>query len=219
MLMGNFDIVVEENNDDNLGNSGEETQENTEEVIVLMHATSNNPVSNTMRFKGFIGTVPVFALIDSGSTHSFVNPAVLHTQKHPVISTNPMIVMVANGERMVTDSKCEALQFSIQGIKFHHDMRILPVKGYDVILGLDWLSKLGPMRIDWHHKWVEFNQGNHIVKLQVVEEGSTLSLCEAIELPTEWKPQSEILVAQIWSCEGQSESSKVVPVELERVLQ
>jgi Reverse transcriptase (RNA-dependent DNA polymerase) len=98
-------------------------------------------------------------------------------------------------------------------------MRILPVKGYDVILGLDWLSKLGPMRIDWHHKWVEFNQGNHIVKLQVVEERSTLSLCEAIELPTEWKPQSEILIAQIWSCEGQSESSKVVPMELESVLQ
>jgi Retroviral aspartyl protease len=148
MLMGNSDIVVEENSVDNLGNGEEVAPKDTEEAIVSIHATSNNLVSNTMRFKGFIGTIPVFALIDSGSTQSFVNPAVLHTQKHSVISTNSMIVMVSNGERMVTDSKCEVLQFFIQGIEFHHDMRILPVKGYDVILGLDWLSKLGPMRID-----------------------------------------------------------------------
>jgi Retroviral aspartyl protease len=111
--------------------------EDTEEAIVSMHATSSKPVYNTMKFKGVIGHVPVSALLDSGSTHSFVNPLVLHENTHQITSTNPMIVMVANGERMVTDSKCEALQFSIQGHDFQHDLRVLPVKGYDVILGLD----------------------------------------------------------------------------------
>jgi Retroviral aspartyl protease len=63
-----------------------------------------------------------------------------------------MIVMVANEDRMVTDSKCIDVHFSIQGHEFEHDLRHLPVKGYDVILGLDWLSKFGPMRVDWHSK-------------------------------------------------------------------
>jgi hypothetical protein len=53
-----------------------------EKAIVSMHATSHNPVHSTIRFKGQIRTVPVFALIDSGSTHIFVNPSVLHTNLH-----------------------------------------------------------------------------------------------------------------------------------------
>jgi hypothetical protein len=51
--------------------------EPAEEAIVSMHATSNHPIHNTMRFKGQVGTVSVYALIDSGSTHSFVSPSVL----------------------------------------------------------------------------------------------------------------------------------------------
>jgi hypothetical protein len=64
-------------------NSPEEEEQVTEEAIVSMHATSNNPCSNTMRFKGQIGTFSIFALIDSESTHSFVNPTVLknHTSQ------------------------------------------------------------------------------------------------------------------------------------------
>jgi Retroviral aspartyl protease len=105
-----------------------------------------------MKFKGTIGQVPVFALIDSESTHSFVNLAVLQAQAHHIVSTNPMVVIGANENKMVKDSKCEALLFSIQNYEFKHDLRVLLIKGYDVILGLDWLSKLGPMRIDSQQK-------------------------------------------------------------------
>jgi Retroviral aspartyl protease len=101
-----------------------------------------------MKFKGTIGQVPVFALIDSESTHSFMNLAVLQAQAYHIVSTNPMVVIGANENKMVKDSKCEALLFSIQNYEFKHDLRVLLIKGYDVILGLDWLSKLGPMRID-----------------------------------------------------------------------
>jgi hypothetical protein len=62
-----------------------------------------------MRFKGLIGTVPVFALIDSDSTHSFINPSILNEQLHPIVTTNPIVIMVANGDQMVTDSTYNAL--------------------------------------------------------------------------------------------------------------
>jgi hypothetical protein len=54
-----------------------EGNESHEEAIVSMHATAKSPVHNTMRFQGVIGKLPMFALIDSGSTHSFVNSSVL----------------------------------------------------------------------------------------------------------------------------------------------
>jgi hypothetical protein len=75
--------------------------EDPEEAIVSMHATSGNHSANTIQFKGQIGNQPVFALIDSGSTHSFVNPNVLNQHSAQIIITNPMIVMVVNGAKMV----------------------------------------------------------------------------------------------------------------------
>lgn len=49
----------------------------TEEAVVSMFTLSNNPNLSTMRFKGKIGTTVICALLDSGSTHSFIDPAVL----------------------------------------------------------------------------------------------------------------------------------------------
>lgn len=52
----------------------------------------------------------------------------------------PHDLMVVNYERMVIDSKCDALMFSIQGHEFMSDLRLLQIQGYDVILGLDRLA-------------------------------------------------------------------------------
>jgi Retroviral aspartyl protease len=144
-------------------NPVETETEMPEEAIVSMHAITNNPRVNTMRFKRFIGTTPITTLIDSGSTHSFVNPAVLKEQNCQLVDTHPMIVMVANGDRMVTDSKCQSLSFCIQGTEFSGDLRLLPVQGYDVILGLDWLGQWGDMKINWKDKWLQFKKDDQVV--------------------------------------------------------
>jgi Retroviral aspartyl protease len=119
-----------------------------EEAIVSMYATHTNPYMTTIRFKRQVGTKPVYALLDSGSTHSFVDPLILIGQKCTVVHTNPLIVAVAKGEKMVTYSKCTALHFTLQGQEFTGELRLLQVQGYDMILGLDWLSQFGPMVVD-----------------------------------------------------------------------
>jgi Retroviral aspartyl protease len=76
-----------------------------------------------MRFKGFIGKTHISVLIDSDNTHSFINPNILQGQTCHIQETHPMMVMVANGKRMVTDSVCDSLLFSIQGCEFKHELR------------------------------------------------------------------------------------------------
>jgi Reverse transcriptase (RNA-dependent DNA polymerase)/RNase H-like domain found in reverse transcriptase/Retroviral aspartyl protease len=120
-----------------------------------------------------------------------------------------MVVMVANGDRMVTDSTCQALLFSIQGYQFCHDLRLLPMQGYDVILGLDWLSQFGPMCIDWHNRWVEFQQQGDKIRLQVSSETAMLKLCEEINVDKELKSHSDLVVAHIWFCEELTRQHKV----------
>jgi Retroviral aspartyl protease len=68
------------------------------------------------------------------------------------VETNPMVVMMATGIKVVTNSKCLNFKFSLQGHEFWADMRILDIKGYDMILGLDWLAQYRPMQVDWLEK-------------------------------------------------------------------
>jgi Retroviral aspartyl protease len=171
-----------------------------EEAYVSMHATSQTFSYNIMKFKGYIGETPICALLDSRSTHSFINPLALTANTCEIKDTHLMVVMVANREKIITDSKCASLNFSIQGFDFAHELRLLLVKGYDMILGLDWLSQFGPMTIDWQQKWVEFKQGDRLIRLEVKGEQAVIQQYECIKVAKESKSQSEVMLAHIWLC-------------------
>jgi Retroviral aspartyl protease/Ty3 transposon capsid-like protein len=141
MLLGQEDTLLEEACDEQVIHQSDTDQDAPiEEAIVSMHVTHPSPSMQSMRFRGKVGTHCIYALLDSGSTHSFIDPSVLQGQNFQISVTKPLVVMVANGERMVTDTHCSSLTFSLQGHEFKGDLRLLQIKGYDVILGLDWLS-------------------------------------------------------------------------------
>jgi hypothetical protein len=79
-----------------------ETQE-VEEVIVFMFNAKDIKSIKITKFKGEVQKLPICALLDSESTHSFVNPVVLKDSEQKLIQTTTMMVIVANETRMVTD--------------------------------------------------------------------------------------------------------------------
>jgi Retroviral aspartyl protease len=145
-----------------------------EEVVVSMHATHSNPFMQIMKFKGQVGTNSIFALLDSGSTHSFIDPAVIQDQHIQVEETKPMVVMVANGQRMVTNTHYSGITFSLQGHEFSGNLRLLQIQGYDLILELDWLSQFATILVNWEDKWVELDKQGVKIRLQVQEEKATV---------------------------------------------
>ncbi|KAJ4810364.1 polyprotein [Rhynchospora pubera] len=190
-----------------------------EEAVVSFFTSQETKRVKNMKLRGTVGTKKVDALVDSGSTHSFVNPEVLHSQSFLVSKNTPMAVMVANGNKMVTDLECKALKFSIQGHEFQKDMRVLDVKGYDLILGLDWLTEMGPMMVDWGTGSIEFKKGNQMVKLQVRDEIAEVHLChQLINIDQEIKEGSEVIVAHIFELEPDNNSSTMATLNVESVL-
>ncbi|KAJ4784848.1 polyprotein [Rhynchospora pubera] len=196
----------------------EEDEEEVEQAVISMFAADKKRV-NAMRFKGQIGKLPVYALIDSGSTHSFINPEVISTLQLPTNQTNPMIVMVANGGKMVTDTKCDSLQFSIQGHEFAKDVRLLSVPGYDMILGLDWLMGLGPMKVDWSKGKLEFKNNGKDVVLQVQPETSEIKVIEGgINVARELQRGSELIVAQLMLVDVVNKTTSIIHSQLKPLI-
>jgi hypothetical protein len=69
------------------------------------------------------------------------------------------------------------------GITFHTDFKFLPLSGYDIILGMDWLEAHSPMKVHWVGKWLEFEYEARVVRLQgVVPKLSTCHQLSKVQL-------------------------------------
>lgn len=58
---------------------------------------------------------------------------------------NPISVQVANGELLSSSKVIPATVWSMQGLEFQQDLKVIPLSSYDMILGLDWLEQHSPM--------------------------------------------------------------------------
>lgn len=54
-------------------------------------------------------------------------------------------VTVADGESLGTRGICENVGWLCQGVEFQNDFMVLPLKGCDLVLGVQWLVSLGPI--------------------------------------------------------------------------
>jgi hypothetical protein len=73
-------------------------------------------------------------------------------------------VAAAHGKQMLSTTACLNCPYNIQGHEFHSDFRLLELKGYDVILGADWIYTHSPVGLDLRRR--EFSitkEGTHLV--------------------------------------------------------
>jgi hypothetical protein len=119
-------------------------------------------------------------LIDSGSTSSFIDLAMVNRLGLIPQPRAPMFVKVANGERLLYNSVLLAFAWFTHGTTFKHDMLVIDMGGYDAVLGIDWLQQFRPMNCDWEAKWIEFPYKGTTVRLQGVVDQTQDHLTEIL---------------------------------------
>jgi len=89
-----------------------------------------------------VNTLPVIVLFDAGATHSFINPDTASqmncgcTELDVQLHVTTLVGTVYQTERVARN--CTTL---ISGRLFRGDLVLLGIRGYDVILGMDWLTQ------------------------------------------------------------------------------
>lgn len=71
---------------------------------------------------------------------------------------------MANGERIPSAGVCTATTITIGDERFTIDIYIIPLGGYELILGCQWLRTLGPIIWDFEVKSMAFWRTDHRVK-------------------------------------------------------
>jgi hypothetical protein len=132
-------------------------EDNGPELQISMHALSGtSSKAKTFTLFVHIGRAKCLALIDSGSTTTFLDPSVLATLAFPVTNHAPVKVTVANGNTLWTQALCTDVKYTIQDQEFTSDFRVLELQGYDIILGCDWIYDHSPVGLNL--KTREFTQ-------------------------------------------------------------
>jgi len=153
-----------------------------------LNALAGTDQGQTLKLRALVKNKVMLALVDSGSTHSFVSSQFLQQVGITPIPTVPTSVKLANWQVLISDHWVPQLSWWCDGFTLHTDMKVLDIGAFDAILGFDWLQKNSPMTCDWENKLIQFTQGDHDVRLQGIKrQDSEISQLPADKLFKWWK--------------------------------
>ncbi|XP_074328095.1 uncharacterized protein LOC141666008 [Apium graveolens] len=133
---------------------------------ISLNAIDGHKSMGTVRLLGTIKKHPVSILIDSGSTHSFIDKALVKRLKIAAEVISPLIVTAADESQVLVKTACKQLNYSIQGHLFNTEMRLFSLGGSDMVLGVDWLQKHNPVTFDFNLVNITINKEGDQVILQ-----------------------------------------------------
>lgn len=136
-----------------------ETEEMVEQPEISLNSVLgiNNP--KTLNLRGKVHDQDVVIMIDPGATHNFVSTTLVEKLKLPVSPTRGFGVTLGTGASVQGQGECKGLLVHIQGIDVVEDFLPLELGNSDIILGIQWLEKLGTMTNNWKTQTLHFSTG------------------------------------------------------------
>lgn len=104
---------------------------------ISLHAINGTNHGQTMQVQMFLADAPVTALIDSGSTHKFVNERTAKRLGLRITKCVGLQVAVANGEQIPGSGMCENARITKDGQIFSIRLYVIPLAGFELVLGVN----------------------------------------------------------------------------------
>jgi hypothetical protein len=142
--------------DDGVATDTTEDVRTEDTPVFSLQALARVTFTDTMKLEVGLGSASLIALLDSGSTHNIISKAAARWTGLPLQHRPRLTAMVANGERVMCVGVIHDAPLTIGGASFPADLYVMPLAGYDVVLGTRWLTVLGPIVWDFSNRAVSF---------------------------------------------------------------
>lgn len=150
--------------DDTLWDWGDDENDPNKQLMELsLNAFLGKDTPTTTKLRGRLGPLEVVILIDSGATHNFIAPHVVAKSNLTAVQDRKLQVLLGTGVVVDAQGVCKEVQFTVQEATFSADFVSLELGGVDVVLGVQWLRKLGKCMVDWEcHELTFYHEGRSI---------------------------------------------------------
>ncbi|XP_073121734.1 uncharacterized protein [Henckelia pumila] len=119
-----------------------------------MQAEEADPDTSLITGRILVGENSTYALLDSRATHSFISLEFIRRMGiRPEVAEIGYDVTMPSGQILSTTSICRDLEMDLQGHTIRIDLVVLPLIGFDLILGMEWLAVNGAV-IDFRQRTV-----------------------------------------------------------------
>ncbi|XP_021974504.1 uncharacterized protein LOC110869570 [Helianthus annuus] len=177
-VVGEDDEIQQESLDESAVNLVQESVVDTTlpDPLISIHALTGIPSFSTMQVVGNLGTKPLQILIDSGSTHNFIDEKLAVKLNCVMKDIEGMKVGVANGSQLMCAKVCQGFQWQMQGLWMKADVLVLPLACYDMVLGVQWLPSLGDIVWNFQDLTMQFKVDDKVYQLKG-SKTNRVSLC------------------------------------------
>jgi hypothetical protein len=129
--------------------AAEEEQITGQDSMATLASISGVPKYNTFRMRGVLQGQRVSVLIDGGASHNFIDVALLKRRHIPTVEFEGFKVEVAGGSTMPCDRYIMGLNCTLGRHELTHDVYVMDLPNTNIILGVQWLSTLGPITTNY----------------------------------------------------------------------
>ena len=120
---------------------GAELEEEKAEITLCALLGRTSP--STIRSMAILNGQKTIVLLDTGSTHNFLDETLAKGLKLQTNVESNFGVRVADGQVIRTLGECKEMKFKMQGLYLKLTFNLLDLEGYGIVLGTQWLSTLG----------------------------------------------------------------------------
>lgn len=119
-----------------------------------------------MKLIGCIGGQEVVVMVDPGATHNFISLEAVKKLGIPVSPSKEFGVSLGTGDSVMGEGVCKSVVLELQGIVIVENFLPLELGNSDVIMGIQWLEKLGTTTTNWKTQTLRFQLGTEVVTLK-----------------------------------------------------
>ncbi|KAM2104973.1 hypothetical protein ACFX1R_015519 [Malus domestica] len=153
-------LLLDMYDDGDLVEHHSETHDEPEVTACAVYGMPAPKSIRTMKIQGLVFNCPAIFLVDSGSSHNFIDIALVKQLKGHLDTTHPFTVKIADGGSLTSTGCLANVSIRIQNYVDVLDFFALPLGGCDIVLGVQWLRTLGPVLWDFERMVMQFVVGN-----------------------------------------------------------
>ncbi|CAL0306354.1 unnamed protein product [Lupinus luteus] len=164
---GQFRMIVMEEEDTREGLNEDELEElNLNSLQLSLCTMAGFTTKKSWKVAEEMEGKDVVILIDCGASHNFISSELVGRWQLKVQDTSAYTVEVGDGHKIQCKGKCAEMKVLMQGLEIVQIFYLFGLKGVDLVLGLEWLAKLGEVKADFGKLELTVKKGNMVHKIK-----------------------------------------------------
>jgi hypothetical protein len=154
--------------------------------------------SHMIEVEGKINDQPIVILIDSGASHSYLDPKMVERFQLPRSKLGkPWLVQLATGEKRKINEMVKACPMEMNGLHTKVDLNIIPLGSYDCLIGMDWLDQHHVVLDCYNKEFTCLDEEGNLRTVQGIPRVVTIREVSALQLKKSYRKGCQVFAVHM----------------------